>query len=54
MVDDIVDTAGTLCQAAAALKDSGATGVVAYITHAVLSGPGASIESTIPRWTRCS
>jgi ribose-phosphate pyrophosphokinase len=39
MIDDIVDTAGTLCQAAAALKDRGAAGVVAYITHAVLSGP---------------
>ena len=39
IVDDIVDTAGTLCQAAAALKDRGAVGVVAYITHAVLSGP---------------
>ncbi len=39
IVDDIVDTAGTLCQAAAALKDRGASGVVAYITHAVLSGP---------------
>jgi ribose-phosphate pyrophosphokinase len=39
IVDDIVDTAGTLCQAAAALKDRGAHQVVAYITHAVLSGP---------------
>jgi ribose-phosphate pyrophosphokinase len=39
IVDDIVDTAGTLCQAAAALKERGASGVVAYITHAVLSGP---------------
>ena len=39
IVDDIVDTAGTLCQAAAALKDRGASQVVAYITHAVLSGP---------------
>ncbi len=39
IVDDIVDTAGTLCQAARALKDRGARGVVAYITHAVLSGP---------------
>jgi ribose-phosphate pyrophosphokinase len=39
MIDDIVDTAGTLCQAAAALKERGAAGVVAYITHAVLSGP---------------
>lgn len=38
MVDDMVDTAGTLTQAAQALKDEGATKVVAYITHAVLSG----------------
>lgn len=39
VVDDIVDTAGTLCQAATALKQQGATNVVAYATHAVLSGP---------------
>ncbi len=39
MIDDIVDTAGTLCQAAAALKSRGATRVAAYITHPVLSGP---------------
>jgi ribose-phosphate pyrophosphokinase len=39
MVDDIVDTAGTLCAAAEALKGHGAVGVVAYITHPVLSGP---------------
>ncbi len=39
LVDDIVDTAGTLCTAAEALKDEGAVGVVAYITHPVLSGP---------------
>jgi len=38
MVDDLVDTAGTLCKAAAALKDHGATRVVAYCTHPVLSG----------------
>ena len=38
MIDDIVDTAGTLCQAADALKDRGAATVAAYITHAVLSG----------------
>jgi ribose-phosphate pyrophosphokinase len=38
LVDDMVDTAGTLCQAARALKDEGALKVVAYITHAVLSG----------------
>lgn len=36
MVDDMVDTAGTLAQAAQALKDEGATKVVAYITHPVL------------------
>jgi ribose-phosphate pyrophosphokinase len=39
LVDDMVDTAGTLCQAAKALKDHGAKRVAAYITHAVLSGP---------------
>jgi len=39
LVDDMVDTAGTLCKAAEALKDHGATKVVAYCTHAVLSGP---------------
>ena len=38
MVDDIVDTAGTLCAAANALKAQGAVKVVAYCTHAVLSG----------------
>lgn len=39
IVDDMVDTAGTLCQAAQALKAEGAVRVVAYITHPVLSGP---------------
>ncbi|HHO70240.1 MAG TPA: ribose-phosphate pyrophosphokinase, partial [Halothiobacillus sp.] len=38
LVDDIVDTAGTLCKAAEALKTHGAARVVAYCTHAVLSG----------------
>jgi ribose-phosphate pyrophosphokinase len=38
LIDDMVDTAGTLCQAAQALKDEGAVKVVAYITHPVLSG----------------
>jgi ribose-phosphate pyrophosphokinase len=38
IVDDMVDTAGTLCLAAKALKDHGARKVVAYITHPVLSG----------------
>jgi ribose-phosphate pyrophosphokinase len=39
LIDDLVDTAGTLCQAAAALKKHGAAKVKAYITHPVLSGP---------------
>ena len=38
IVDDMVDTAGTLCKAADALKDHGAKGVYAYCTHPVLSG----------------
>ena len=39
VVDDIVDTAGTLCNAAEALKSAGAKSVSAYISHGVLSGP---------------
>ena len=39
VVDDIVDTAGTLCNAAEALIDAGAKSVSAYISHGVLSGP---------------
>jgi len=42
MIDDMVDTAGTLCHAAGALKEHGAATVAAYITHAVLSGPAVS------------
>ena len=38
LVDDIVDSAGTLCNAAAALRQAGAEDVVAYVTHGVLSG----------------
>jgi ribose-phosphate pyrophosphokinase len=38
VIDDMVDTAGTLCKAALALKDNGASKVIAYCTHAVLSG----------------
>ncbi|MEM9667952.1 MAG: ribose-phosphate pyrophosphokinase [Pseudomonadota bacterium] len=37
MIDDICDSGGTLCEAAAALKDAGATSVAAYVTHGVLS-----------------
>jgi ribose-phosphate pyrophosphokinase len=39
LVDDIIDTAGTICNAADALKEGGANKVVSYATHAVLSGP---------------
>ena len=47
LVDDLVDTAGTLCKAAAALKDAGAAKVVAYCTHPVLSGAAvANIKSS--------
>jgi len=42
LMDDLVDTAGTLCEAAAALKNNGAKKVVAYCTHPVLSG--AAVE----------
>lgn len=43
LVDDLVDTAGTLCQGAKALKEHGAKTIVAYCTHAVLSG--AALEN---------
>jgi ribose-phosphate pyrophosphokinase len=42
LIDDLVDTAGTLCLAAKALKEHGASRVSAYCTHAVLSGPAVS------------
>ncbi len=48
LIDDLVDTAGTLCQAARALKDRGARSVTAYCTHPVLSGPAISnIEKSV-------
>lgn len=47
LIDDLVDTAGTLCQAANALKQHGAARVKAYITHPVLSGPAVeNIENS--------
>jgi len=47
LVDDIVDSGGTLCNAAAALLQAGATAVTAYVTHGVLSGGAvARIESS--------
>ena len=39
IVDDMIDTAGTLCKGAQALKERGAKKIVAYITHPILSGP---------------
>jgi ribose-phosphate pyrophosphokinase len=67
LVDDMIDTAGTICQAAAALKQRGALKVYAVATHAVLSGPAISrlsesaidqviVTNTIPlseQATRC-
>lgn len=48
LIDDLVDTAGTLCQAAQALKADGAALVVAYCTHAVLSGGAvARIQASV-------
>jgi len=47
-VDDLVDTAGTLCEAARALKEKGAARVIAYCTHPVLSGPAVeNIENSV-------
>ena len=48
LVDDLVDTAGTLCHAAQALKEHGAAKVVAYCTHPVLSGKAVeNIEASV-------
>jgi ribose-phosphate pyrophosphokinase len=60
VVDDMIDTAGTLCKAGEALKDHGAARVVAYATHPILSGPAVDnitnsvldevvVTDTIPR-----
>lgn len=50
LIDDIVDSAGTLCNAAGALKDAGASDVIAYITHGVLSGEAvARVEASALR-----
>ncbi|MCZ4281859.1 ribose-phosphate pyrophosphokinase [Kiloniella laminariae] len=48
LIDDIVDSAGTLCNAAMALKDAGATAVSAYITHGVLSGGAVARVTASP------
>src|SRR5262249_36058103 len=48
LVDDIADSAGTLCNAAVALIDSGASSVRAYITHGVLSGGAVARIAAAP------
>jgi ribose-phosphate pyrophosphokinase len=48
LVDDIVDSAGTLCNAAVALKEQGAAGVSAYVTHGVLSGGAVARVTASP------
>jgi ribose-phosphate pyrophosphokinase len=48
LVDDIVDSAGTLCNAAEALKKAGATSVSAYVTHGVLSGGAVARVTSSP------
>jgi len=48
MVDDIVDSAGTLCNAAQALTDAGASGVSAYVTHGVFSGEAVARVAKSP------
>lgn len=48
MVDDIVDSAGTLCNAAAALMKAGAVSVSAYVTHGVLSGGAVARVTSSP------
>ncbi|TVR80912.1 MAG: ribose-phosphate pyrophosphokinase [Rhodospirillales bacterium] len=48
LIDDIVDSAGTLCNAAHALMDAGATSVSAYVTHGVLSGGAVARVSASP------
>jgi ribose-phosphate pyrophosphokinase len=48
LVDDIVDSAGTLCNAAKALLDAGATSASAYVTHGVLSAGAVARVSASP------
>lgn len=48
LIDDIVDSAGTLCNAAAALKEQGAKAVSAYVTHGVLSGGAVARVAASP------
>ncbi|MBO34215.1 MAG: phosphoribosylpyrophosphate synthetase [Rhodospirillaceae bacterium] len=54
MIDDIIDSGGTLCNAATALMDSGAKSVAAYITHGVLSGGAVARITASPLETLVS
>ncbi|WP_413206902.1 ribose-phosphate pyrophosphokinase [Rhodospirillum sp. A1_3_36] len=53
LVDDIVDSAGTLCNAATALKNAGANSVAAYVTHGVLSGGAVARVTSSPLDSLC-
>lgn len=48
LIDDMIDTAGTICKCANALKDAGASSIVAVCTHALLSGPAIQRMSNAP------
>ncbi len=48
LIDDIVDSAGTLCNAAGALKEKGAKSVHAYVVHGVLSGGAVARVASSP------
>jgi ribose-phosphate pyrophosphokinase len=51
LVDDIIDSAGTLCNAATALMDAGASAVSAFVTHGVLSGGAVARVTASPMET---
>jgi ribose-phosphate pyrophosphokinase len=53
LVDDIVDSAGTLCNAGTALKNAGANSVAAYVTHGVLSGGAVARVTSSPLDSLC-
>jgi ribose-phosphate pyrophosphokinase len=53
LVDDIVDSAGTLCNAGVALKNAGANSVAAYVTHGVLSGGAVARVTSSPLDSLC-
>ena len=50
IVDDMIDTAGTLCKSADSLKDMGALSVSACCTHALFSGPALKVNQIKSKW----